>query len=119
MGCVVARIPSEGQRKVCLIQGCDCLPVSGGDKVGIALSTIGTNPINGLRHPATDDSTGWYIWCGEHFSDALEFFQPLCVAHLMEKLPILADLLALPPGYRFLTDGTYRDIWFDENLLHV
>jgi hypothetical protein len=37
----------------------------------------------------------------------------------MEKLPILADLLALPPGYRFLTNGNHRDIWFDEKLLHV
>jgi hypothetical protein len=87
--------------------------------VGVALSTMGQNPINGLRHPVSAGTTGWYIWCGEEFSDAADFFQALCVEHLLESLPTVVDFLALPPGYRFLLHGTYRDVWFDEQLLNV
>jgi hypothetical protein len=73
--------------------------------------------INGLRHPITEGTTGWYIWCGEQLAEAGDFFQPLCVDHLLDRMPAVADFLALPPGYRFLIHGTYRDIWFDEGLL--
>lgn len=90
-----------------------------GSNVGVALSTIGMNPINGLRHPLTPGTTGWYIWCGEGFSDAPDFFQALCIEHLLERLPAVADFLVLPPGYRFLAHGTYWDVWFDEQLLKV
>jgi hypothetical protein len=93
--------------------------VSGLDNVGFAFSTLGKNPLNGLRHPATSTTTGWYVWCGESLSDEADFFQTLCVDHLLERLPAVADFLALPPGYRFLSDGDYRDIWFDETLLGV
>ena len=37
-------------------------------KLGIALSTLKKDPINGLRHPVTDDANGWYIWCGDDIS---------------------------------------------------
>jgi hypothetical protein len=72
---------------MCLAHGCDCLPISNQSKVGVALSTIGQNPINGLRHPVTAGTTGWYIWCGEEFWDAPDFFLALCVEHLLESLP--------------------------------
>ena len=36
-------------------------------KVGISLSVKeGKKPIHGLRHPLEGDTTGWYIWSGEH-----------------------------------------------------
>jgi len=93
--------------------------VFGQDRAAVALSTIGTTPINGLRHPVSGDATGWFIWCGERLSDAPDFFQVLCIDHLMEKLPAVSEFLALPPGYRFLTNGIYQDVWFDGGLLQV
>lgn len=39
------------------------------------LSTLGLSPVNGLRHPVTPGTTGCYIWCGEEFSDAPDFFR--------------------------------------------
>ena len=106
----------EEQRRVCASHGCDFVPVTGDDKVGLALSM---EPINGLRHPVVGDTTGWYIWGGDRLSDSAEFFQPTCVDHLIEKLPAVADFLALPPGYRFLSANGYIDIWFDESPLLV
>ncbi len=101
-------------------QGCAFTPVSGGDKVGFASSTFGKAPVNGLRYPSVGDTTGWYIWCGEDFSIASDFFQALCIKHLVEKLPLTSKLLALPPGYRFLIPKIGQiDIWFDESLLIV
>jgi len=72
-----------------------------------------------VRHPITSGASGWYIWCGEDLSDEPEFFQPSCVDYLLERLPAVADFLALPPGYRFLVHGAYQDVWFDEELLEV
>ena len=76
-------------------------------------------PVHGLRHPATEETNGWYIWCGE-WSDADTFFEPVHVEHLADFLPSVVDYLELPPGYRFLIDDKgYQDIWFDESLLQV
>jgi hypothetical protein len=89
------------------------------DKVGFATATAGLTPINGLRHPPTVGTSGWYIWCGESFSEAADFFEPLHAAHIYEALPVATHLLGLPPGYRFLLAGDYLDVWYDEKLLDV
>ena len=89
------------------------------DKVGFAGSTSGLNPINGLRHPRTSGTSGWYIWRGEAFSESGDFFEPQHAKHIYESLPIAAHLLGLPPGYRFLLAEDYLDVWFDEKLLNV
>jgi hypothetical protein len=79
----------------------------------------GLLPINGLRHPATERTSGWYIWAGEHLSDDPDFFESLHVAHLRESCPQIVKFLGLPPGWRFLKDGEYEDVWFDPTLLSV
>jgi len=75
--------------------------------------------MNGLRHPAQGDTSGWYLWCGEEFSTSTEFFQPLHASHVYEEFPDLGKLLGLPPGYRFLIAGDYVDVWYDPSLLNV
>jgi hypothetical protein len=62
------------QRNVCVAHGCEFTPASGQDKAGLALSTLGMKPINGLRHSPSGGTTGWYIWCGEVLPDASDFF---------------------------------------------
>jgi hypothetical protein len=96
-------------------------PPEAGSKVGLALSTIGAQPIHGLRHPPTESTNGWYIWCGNGaISEAPDFFSPLHVEHLAAHLPQVVGYLDLPPGYRFLIDGeNYEDVWFDQKLLEV
>src|SRR5262245_38243176 len=71
-------------------------------KVGIALRTIGLMPINALRHSPVGDTCGWCIWCGEHFSEDPDFFQPLHVSHLEEYRRPFVPYLALAPGWRML-----------------
>ncbi|MEI5681373.1 MULTISPECIES: immunity protein Imm33 domain-containing protein [unclassified Mesorhizobium] len=74
-------------------------------------------PLNGLRMPPENGTSGWYIWAGEAFSDADDFFVPLHGEHLDEWAPAVLPYLALPPGWRFLIDGSYEDVWHDEQLL--
>jgi len=91
-------------------------------KVGISLNVKEKNlfPINGFRHNPEGDTTGWYIWAGEDFSDDPDFFVPLHVEHIKEWRPEIIKYLALPPGYRFLIgEDKYEDVWFDETLLEV
>jgi hypothetical protein len=86
---------------------------------GLARSTLGLNPVNGFRHPVQENTSGWYIWCGDEFLPSEDFFAPVCTQHLYDELPQIAPFLALPPGYRFLLSGSYVDVWFDEDLLIV
>ena len=87
--------------------------------LGLAQSTEGRQPANGLRHPLTAGTSGWYIWFGEDFSTASDFFAPIHVWHIYADHPELANLIGLPPGYRFLLAGEHLDIWFDPSLFHV
>ena len=97
------------------------VPPKASSKLGLAISTVGSQPIHGLRHPPTTSTNGWYIWCG---NDALpehpDFFSPLHVEHVAEYLPQVVEYLDLPPGYRFLIDGeNFEDVWFDASLLEA
>ena len=86
---------------------------------GLALRTLRQLPINGLRHPAAEGTTGWYVWCGERWSTEPDFFSPVHTTHLYEHFPELKPLLGLPPGSRFLVAGDYVDVWSDPDLLEV
>jgi hypothetical protein len=106
------------QQSICQWSNAEPSPLLAGSKLGIALSTIGKLPINGLRHRPTETTNGWYIWCGTELSDNTEFFAPLHIEHLSEYLPQAAEYLDLPPGYRFLIDGSnHEDVWYDKSLL--
>jgi hypothetical protein len=108
------------QQELCRRYGIEWMPSPDNLKVGIARN-VGTGllPLNGLRHPPQGDTTGWYIWAGEEFSSAPDFFEPLHVAHLQERCPAILRLLGLPPGWRFLTAEDYIDVWEDPKLLNV
>jgi hypothetical protein len=108
----------EEQRQICRRFGAEFVEAPEHLKVGIASNVrAGLMPLNGLRHPPEADTTGWYIWAGEDLSTEPDFFQPLHVAHLVEWCPPVLKYLGLAPGWRFLIDGEYEDVWFDPALL--
>jgi hypothetical protein len=111
--------PEELQQSFCRAHNAEFVPAPCESKLGYALSTEGSMPINGLRNPVTSDTNGWYIWNGEQFSAADDFFAPLHTKHLVEKHPEIVKLLGLPPGYRFLLAGNYLDVWYDSSLLEI
>jgi hypothetical protein len=108
------------QRELCRRVGSAFCPPDPTAKVGIAANIRAhVMPLNGLRHDPRLDSCGWYFWAGEELSTADDFFLPLHVIHLHEWEPRLVKYLALAPGWRFLTDGVYEDVWYDASLLEV
>jgi hypothetical protein len=107
------------QRELCREPRVDFVPAPAHINSGFAGATLGRSPLNGLRHPSTADTTGWYVWCGEVLSSDPDFFKPLDTQHLYDQFPEVAVLFGLPPGYRFLKAGDYLDIWFDRSLLAV
>jgi hypothetical protein len=114
----IARTPKEDD--LCKRLGVAAERPTAGSKLGIALSTLGQQPVNGLRHRATETTCGWYIWCGQELSPAYDFFMPLHAEHVQEHLPEVLPYLALPPGYRFQIDGDgWEDVWYDETLLQA
>ena len=109
----------RAQKEVCHQHNAHYVPSRADSISGFARSTQAKMPINGLRHPFAEGASGWFIWCGESFSESADFFQPLHTLHIYEELPEVSDLLGLPPGYRFLKAGEYLDIWYDRALLDV
>lgn len=75
--------------------------------------------MNGLPHPPVGDNNGWYLWFGEELSPARDFFAPLHTAQVYGRYLESVRLLGLAPGYRFIPDGSYLDVWFDAALLKV
>src|SRR5450432_1596893 len=67
----------DAQKAFCRQQSATYLASPVSSKLGFALRTRGAVPMNGLRHPPQGDTNGWYLWCGEQYSDAAEFFEPL------------------------------------------
>ena len=107
------------QNSLCRSHGVQPDIPAGTDKVGIALKTLSDRPLNGLRHPPQFGSCGWYIWGGTEFPKEDHAFAPLHAEHLSEYCPDAIQFLGLPPGWRFLTDGDYIDVWEDRDLLSV
>ena len=108
------------EQTICERQGVEPLQPEEGSKLGIALSTLGKLPINGLRHKPENGTNGWYIWCGEEISEDDDFYSPLHIEHIEEYLPEVRKYLNLPPGYRFLIDGNnYKDVWYEAKLLNA
>ena len=92
-------------------------PVDGDEKAGVAITTLQLRPLNGLRHPRSNGTSGWYIWGGEELSASVDFFQPLHHAHITERCPSVERFLSLPAGWRFLVTDSHEDVWYDETLL--
>ncbi len=109
----------EQQKTICEKYGANFIESPLELKVGISLNVKeGIEPIHGLRHFPSGDTTGWYIWAGE-YSDDPNFFQPLHIEHLDDWNQLIAPFLGLEPGYRFLIaeNGNYVDVWEDLSLL--
>lgn len=114
-------IDELSQQEVCQKWGSSYIAAARNSKIGLASNVqSGQYPINGLRHPLEGDTSGWYIWTGEEFSDKDDFFLPFHVHHLDEQCPVVKKYLGLAPGWRFLLAQNYEDVWFDRSLLtHV
>jgi len=106
------------QASICRKYHADFQPVDPQQKLGVSANFFsGSMPLNGLRLPSENNTCGWYLWAGEELSQADDFFQPMHVYHVTERYPQIVQYLGLPPGWRFLTDGVYEDVRFDEQLL--
>lgn len=108
------------QKAICEKYRAQFIPAPEFLKVGISLNVKeNLQPINGLRHPLEGDTSGWYIWAGEQFSEDPNFFVPLHIEHLPDWCPQVIKYLGLAPGWRFLIAPGYEDVWEDKNLLSI
>jgi hypothetical protein len=107
----------EKQTKLCARFGVPFVPTPANSVLGISKGFITANgPIHGLRHAPEGQTSGWYIWAGQ-YSESFDFFEPMHASHLEEICPRAMEFLGLAPGWRFLFDNNYEDVWFDEKLL--
>lgn len=106
------------EKTVCECENVATVEPEPGSKLGLALNTLGQQPIHGLRIEPANGTNGWYIWCGGEMPDNEDFFSPLHIEHIDDYLPLVKKFLHLPFGYRFLIDDkNYEDVWFDQALI--
>jgi hypothetical protein len=107
------------QRALCAVWSAEFTATPFTSLIGISRTfSPNTFPVNGLRHPQTATTAGWFIWSGNWSTDD-NFFAPLHTAHLLDRCPEIIRYLGLAPGWRFLVAPQQEDVWFDEKLLHV
>ena len=88
------------------------------EMIGLALDTLRTMPLNGMRYLHAQGGSGWYVWGGDKPSEAADFFSPIQVRYVTDYVRDLVPYLALPPGFRFQTDlRAQQKVWFDGSLL--
>lgn len=104
------------QHEICRRFCAEFTPPEPGQKVGIALGTLDRVPLYAVRIRPENGTCGWYIYGGEHSTDA-DFYQPLHVDHLDEYCPSIVPYLALPPGWHVILAPEYEDVWFDDESL--
>jgi len=110
----------DEQRRVCAEWGAEFVASPAGCKLGLARDfDPEAQPINGLRHPASEGVSGWYIWAGEELASDPDYFEPVHVSHFEAAYPQLAKYLGLAPGWRFLVAQEHEDLWYDGQLLQV
>lgn len=105
------------QRQTCRRFDAEYLSAPPELKVGVALTTIGAQPLNALLHLPSGDTSGWYIWAGEELNHDPQFFQPVHMAHLRESCPELLPYLGRAPGWRVLIAPNHEDVWFDSSIV--
>ena len=90
------------------------------DALGLAMETLRTMPLNGMRYLADDGGSGWYIWGGEQLQQTADFFTPVQFRDLDTYVSNLQLFLDLPPVFLFETNNRGRQkVWFDGGLLDV
>ena len=105
-----------GLKNICASVGVEADPPALHLRLGVSRSARTDLPVHGLRLEPQTNTCGWYIWAGEMSEDE-HFFEPHHVYHIEDVCPVAVPFLGLPPGWRFLTDGDYVDVWFDPAIL--
>ena len=110
----------EEQKNICIKYNASYCPPNDNEKLGVSEEFILnlSQPIQGLRHTAENETSGWYLWANEEIdqSNAL-FFKPIHHSHIPKFHPKIEKFLALPPGWRFYYTDTFEDVWYDESLV--
>lgn len=99
------------QQAICQKYGSAFVEPLDDEIVGVALNTLTQVPLHGVRIMPTENTTGWYIWGGT-YSEAADFYQPVCLSHLRDRCPIVIKYLGLEPEFKFMIDRKgFEDVW--------
>ena len=108
----------QAQHRICRTYGAAFDPPLPGTKVGVAIQTLDRTPLHGVRLRPTETTCGWFVHAGDECSDTPDFYQPLCVEHLVEYCQLAIPFLCLPAGWRFTTDAQgFINVWQDVKIV--
>jgi hypothetical protein len=71
-------------------------------------------PVQGVRYPAPDHMTGWWITTDQYDGDINSLMNEHSY-HVTAARPELAKFFALPAGFRFDL-SSFEDVWFEEEV---
>ena len=106
----------DRQRLTCERFGAAFSPPRPEQLCAVSVGVFDGDSVQGVRYHAPSHMSGWYLttarYNGDHQTLTVEH-----VGHLIESRPDVAELLALPPGFRFeLGQEGAAAAWFDPNV---
>jgi len=107
--------PTFAQFNICRKYQSKIIPYADDERVAIALSCLGKQPIYGARiYPRSDEPISWFFYCGE-YSDATDFYQLIHLCHAIKLMPEIESYLCLDYGYKIIIDKSgYEDVWREQ-----
>jgi len=105
-------IATAAQRAICEKYGSSIIPYAPDEQIAVALCSMGKQPLYGVRvYPKAGETISWFFYYGQ-YSDAENFYQPICIEHAKKQMPEIEPYLCLDYGYKIIVDLTgYEDIW--------
>jgi hypothetical protein len=100
------------QHEVCGANHAVFCPPRPDQKVAISDGVYEGEPVEGVRYPSPEHMSGWWLTTDRYDGD-IKSLKVVHLYHVTAVRPDIAKLIALPYGFRFLTNPL--NIWFDKN----
>ncbi len=84
-------------------------------KIALSREIYDGSEINGVRYPAPQHMTGWYLTSNSYNGDVSTLIVDYLYFIIKKRFDII-KFLALPAGYRFYKDNEEEGFWFDDQV---
>lgn len=103
----------KNQQIICEQNKVLCIRPTSTQLVVVSDGVLEGDPVEGVRYPSPGHMSGWWITT-DRYNDDPKTLKSIHLMHVLRVRPELAEILALPFGFRFDKDGI---IAFDQQVM--
>lgn len=103
----------DNQHRICDSVSASFSPPRPDKKIAISIGVLDGDEVEGVRYPSPEHMSGWWFTTPRYNGD-VDSLQVVPLFTVTAARPDLSHYIALPPGYRFFTNG--KKIWRDAQV---